>query len=82
MSHNALVETIAAAILDGMSVTFTPLPGDSTTSATRIRIGVRHERHGRVYENTCEVGLGELAVSDAADTMLADAVADTCRPGV
>lgn len=79
MSHNALADTIAAAVLDGMTVTFAPDPADA--AATRIRIGVRHGHRGRVYENSCDIRLGDVTRSDTADTMLAKAVADTCRPG-
>lgn len=81
MPNSALLEAIATAVLDSTTVTFGPSEADDGLP-TGIVIHVRHDRHGRVYDNATAIGLTDLSLSGRADTMLADAVLDTMAPVV
>lgn len=80
MSNSSLVEAIAAAMLDGATLTFRPVEFDGTALPTGMVVDVRLDRHGRIYHNTTEVGFGGLSLSSAADQMLADTVCETMEP--
>lgn len=80
MSNSTLLEAIAAAILDGATLTFGPAEANGTSLPTGMVVGVRLDRSGRVYHNTGEVGFGGLSLSHAADAMLADIVNEIMAP--
>jgi len=71
-----LTETITAAMLDGLTVSFTPSDADGTGLPTGVIVGVRHEHRGRVHGGTTEVGFEELVLSGAPDKVLSEAIAD------
>ncbi len=75
-----LMETIAAAMLDGLTLSFTPSDADGTRLPTGFVLGVRHEGRGGVHLNTCELGFGELVTSGAPDKLLTEAIVDTMQP--
>lgn len=75
-----LMETIAAAILDGMTVSFAPRDDDGTRLPTGIVVGVRHGAPGRTHGSTREVGLSELVMSGAGEKVLTEAITDTIEP--
>lgn len=80
MSNSSLLEAIAAAMLDGTTLTFSPAESDGTWLPTGMVIGVRLDRHGRSYHNALEIGFGGLSLSNAADMALADALNETMAP--
>lgn len=82
MSDNALLETIAAAVLDGMTVSFAPYDADGTQLPTGVVVGVRWPNGGQLYHNNALVGFGELSLSGAAEKMLVTAIDDTVEPVV
>ena len=71
-----LMETITAAVLDGLTVSFTPSDADGTGLPTGVIIGVRHEHRGRVHGGTTEVGFEELVLSGVPDKVLSEAITD------
>jgi hypothetical protein len=80
MSNSTLLEAIAAAILDGTTLTFSPAEPNGTSLPTGMVVGVRLDRNGRVYHSTGEVGFGGLSLSHTADAMLADIVNEIMAP--
>lgn len=77
----ALMETIAAAILDGATLSFTPDDADGARLPTGLIIGVRHQGRGtQVSSNTTPVGFEELMASGAAEKLLTEAIVDTMEP--
>ncbi|MBW3603808.1 MAG: hypothetical protein KY460_02665 [Actinobacteria bacterium] len=78
---SVLMETIAAAMLDGATVSFAPHDADGTQLPTGLIVGVRHDgRGGRVIGNTSVLGFDELLASGAADKVLTEAIVDTMEP--
>jgi hypothetical protein len=76
-----LMETIAAALLDGATLSFTPDDADGTRLATGVLVGVRHHGRGaRVFGKTTAIGFEELLASGAADKLLTEAIIDTLEP--
>jgi len=80
VSEGVLVETIAAAILDGITVTFSPADHEGTGLPTGVIVGVHHERGGRMLGSAREVEFGELSLSGAAEDVLTNAVEQTLLP--
>lgn len=77
-----LMETIAAAVLDGLTLSFAPSDADGTGLPTGVVVGVRHDRGGRVHGSTCEVGFDELVLSGAPEKVLGGAITDAITPVV
>ena len=71
-----LTETITAAMLDGLTVSFTPSDADGTGLPTGGIVGVRHDHRGRVHGGTAEVTFDELVLSGAPDKVISEAVTD------
>lgn len=78
----ALMDTIAAAVLDGLALSFTPVDADGTGLPTGVVVGVRHDRRGGVHGSTLEVGFDELVLSGAPDKVLSEAITDAAAPVV
>lgn len=77
-----LMETITAAVLDGLALSFTPADADGTGLPTGVVVGVRHDRRGRVHGSSREVGFDELVLSGAPDKVLSEAITDAAAPVV
>lgn len=82
MSDNALLETIVAAILDGMMVSFAPYDADGTQLPTGVVVGIRGPGADHAHHNSTLVGFGELSLSGAAGRILIKAIEDTIGPVV
>ena len=80
MSHSSLLEVIAAAMLDGTTLTFSPADPEGTALPTGMVVGARLDRQGRIYHNTAEVDFGGLSLATAADRMLARILDQTIAP--
>lgn len=80
MPNSSLLEGIAAAILDGATLTFSPAAPGDTALPTGMVVTVQLDRGGRVYHNTAEVGFGGLSLSNAADAMLAGTLNEIMAP--
>lgn len=76
------METIAAAVLDGLALSFTPADADGTGLPTGVVVGVRHDQRGRVHGSTLEVGFDQLVLSGAPDKVLSQAITDAAAPVV
>ncbi len=74
-----LMETIAAAMLDGLTLSFTPRDADGTQLPTGFTVNVRHDGRGGVGSSS-ELGFGELVLSGAPDKVLTEAIVDTMQP--
>lgn len=79
---SVLMATITAAVLDGFTLSFTPVDADGTGLPTGVVVGVHHDRRGRVHGSTREVGFAELVLSGAADKLLSEAITDAVAPVV
>jgi len=77
-----LIETITAAVLDGLALSFTPADADGTGLPTGVVVGVRHDQRGRVHGSSREVGFDELVLSGAPDKVLSEAITDAAAPVV
>lgn len=77
-----LMEIIAAAMLDGLTLSFTPSDADGTGLPTGVVVGVRHDLRGRVHGSTREVGFDELVLSAVPDKVLSEAISDAMEPVV
>lgn len=77
-----LMETITAAVLDGLALSFTPADADGTGLPTGVVVGVRHDQCGRVHGSSREVGFDELVLSGAPDKVLSEAITDAAAPVV
>lgn len=76
-----LVETIAAAMLDGVTLSFTPDDADGTQLPTGLIVGVRYHGHGaQVFGATSPLGFDELLASGAPDKVLTEAIVETMEP--
>lgn len=76
MDESALVELITAAILDGMTVSFSPEDTDGTSMATGIVVDVVHRGPAGCHRDTRTVSLGELSLSGAPSTLLRGVLED------
>lgn len=76
------MEAVAAAMLDGMTLSFVPIDVESTHLPTEFVVSVRHEVDGRTYGNTARVGFSELVMSGAPDKVLAEAISAAMEPVV
>lgn len=78
---SVLMETIAAAMLDGVTLSFAPDDADGTQLPTGLIVGVRHGGPGsRVIGTTSVLSFDELLASGAADKVLTEAIIDTMEP--
>ena len=81
MSHSLLLESLAAAVLDGATVTFAPAqPTGEPGLPTAMTVGVRLDQRGQDHRNAVTVDLGELSLAESADVMLAGLLDDTLAP--
>lgn len=80
MSNSSLLEAIAAAILDGATLTFSPAGLDDTLLPVGMVIEARLDRHGHAYHNSTQVEFEGLSLSNAADVLLAETLNDTMAP--
>jgi hypothetical protein len=79
---SVLLETITAAVLDGLALSFAPADADGTGLPTGVVVGVRHDQRGRVHGSTREVGFEELVLSAVPDKVLSEAISDAVAPVV
>lgn len=77
-----LMEAVAAAMLDGVTLSFVPIDVEGTHLPTEFVVSVRHDVDGRTYGNTSRVGFSELVMSGTPDEVLAAAIVDAMRPVV
>jgi hypothetical protein len=80
MSNSSLLEAIAAAILDGATLTFSPAGLNGTLLPVGMVVEARLDRRGHVYRNSTQVGFEGLSLSNAADVLLAETLNDTMAP--
>lgn len=77
-----LMETVAAAMLDGVTLSLVPVDVDGTQMPTEFVVSARREIDGRTYGNATRIGFADLVLSESADHVLASAVWDAVTPVV
>lgn len=76
----AFMEAVAAAMLDGMTLSFVPIDVEGTHLPTEFVVSVRHDVDGRTYGNSARVGFSELVMSGMPDEVLAEAISSAMAP--
>lgn len=76
----AFMEAVAAAMLDGMTLSFVPIDVEGTHLPTEFVVSVRHDVDGRTYGNSARVGFSELVMSGMPDEVLAEAISSAVAP--
>lgn len=79
VEDNTLLETIAAAMLDGITVSFTPVDTEGTGLATGIVVDAVA---GGGHRGAAEIGFHELLLSGAADKVLSVAIDEATSSAV
>ena len=71
---NILLETIAAAMLDGLTLSFSPVDTDGTALPTGVLVDAWHGDGG--HRASAEISFHELLMSGAADKVLSVAIGE------